>query len=187
MTAACLCIVVQESAVVDFTKGSRADFSHRTSIWPVATLTRFLSILRIPQNFFLMSLSFTLFSQAIWGYILEDRAIFSCCYILHVLFPRFFVECLSISFFYPIPSLLFSHFLHLSFLSALVSLLFLASSVLPLSSHPSLSFSQTVCLASLLSRRLLCLQAKNIACICVIRGRKLECLGVEWKVLFWVI
>lgn len=118
--------------------------------------------------------------------ILGEQLRFSCCQILHVLYPPFLWS--------PYPCHSFISFLHFSFYiffillfsSALVSLLFMASSVFSLSlfSHSSLSFSQTVCLASLLSRRLLCLQAKSIACICVIRGRKLECLGVEWKVLF---
>ncbi len=151
MTAACPCFVIQASAVVDFTKGSRADFSHRTSIWPVVALIRFLSILRIPYNFFLMSLSFTLFSQAICGYPGGPCKIFLLLYSPCTLPSLFFLNAYLFLSFIPFPHFSF----HIFFISLFICSCFitlhglLCVRVPPL--FPSLPFFLSDCLSGIIA------------------------------------
>lgn len=120
----------------------------------------------LPSVFIVFSVSTQSFS---WSHVSTHYYLFFC-YVLF--FPQFY------SIFSPtVPLLHFPLWVFFPpFLFLFTVLLFLT----PI----TITLFQTQCFVLLLSCRLPGLQAKSIACICVISGRKLECSGVEKRVLF---
>lgn len=124
-------------------------FSHWTHILPAAALIRFLSILNTQDSIGLFLNVFvpqTIFSGNMSG---------GACKILLLSYPpctlpSISLECLSISFFYLIPSLLFSHFLHLPFF--ICSCFITLHGLLCVSSlFPSLPFFLSDCLSGIIA------------------------------------